>query len=158
MPSEGRLVTAGRAGRPHGLDGSFTVIEPDHPLSTGTVVLVAGVARRVERRAGTDLRPLVRLEGISSREAARAIGGELLLLAEEASPLGEDEFLASELVGCEVAGLGAVRRVLAGPSCDVLELDDGTLVPLVSDAVRGVDPRARRIEVHRSFLGLGEES
>ena len=45
--------------------------------------------------------------------------------------------------------------MLAGPSCDVLEVgEDAVLVPLVSDAVRNVDPAARVIEVDLRFLGL----
>jgi hypothetical protein len=35
----------------------------------------------------------------------------------------------------------------------VLELEDGTLVPLVSDAIVNIDPGARRIEVRLEFLG-----
>jgi ribosomal 30S subunit maturation factor RimM len=66
--------------------------------------------------------------------------------------LAPDEWLASDLVGCEVPGLGSVRRVLDGPSCAVLELDDGTLIPFVSDAVSSVDPGERRIQVERGFL------
>jgi hypothetical protein len=46
-----------------------------------------------------------------------------------------------------------VRRVLDGPSCDLIEVDDGTLVPFVADAVATVDPGARRIEVRREFIG-----
>jgi hypothetical protein len=46
-----------------------------------------------------------------------------------------------------------VRRVLDGPSCDLLELDDGTLVPFVADAVVTVAHGARRIEERREFLG-----
>jgi ribosomal 30S subunit maturation factor RimM len=46
-----------------------------------------------------------------------------------------------------------VRRVLDGPSCDLLELDDGTLLPFISDAIVSVDTGARRIQVRREFLG-----
>ena len=46
--------------------------------------------------------------------------------------LGEGEWLASDIEGCEVVGLGRVARVLDLPSCAVLELEDGTLVPFVS--------------------------
>jgi ribosomal 30S subunit maturation factor RimM len=52
--------------------------------------------------------------------------------------------------------LGTVVRLLALPSCEVLEVDRGArpplLVPLVSDAVRRVDPRERVIEVDLDFL------
>ena len=58
--------------------------------------------------------------------------------------LGEGEWLASDLVGCRVPGLGTVARVVDAPSCSVLELDDGTLVPFISDAIERVDLDARR--------------
>jgi hypothetical protein len=44
--------------------------------------------------------------------------------------------------------------LLDGPSCSVLELEDGTLVPLISDAVTSVDAAGRRIEIDERFLGL----
>jgi hypothetical protein len=53
-----------------------------------------------------------------------------------------------------VPGHGPVRRLLDGPSCSLLELEDGTLVPFIGDAVRLVDPDGRRIEVDDAFLGL----
>ena len=140
-------MTAGRVGKPHGLDGSFYVEGAAHELAPGTAVVVAGHSRTVERRAGVDRRPLVRLSGLDDPAGVR---GELLLVDEE---LGAGEWLAADLEACEVPGLGRVRRVLDGPSCSVLELDDGTLVPLVSDAVVRVDTEARRIEVRTEFLG-----
>jgi 16S rRNA processing protein RimM len=146
-----RLVTAGRVGKPHGLDGSFHVGEVQHPLTPGTVVTIAGRRRGVEHRGGTADRPVVRLEGVRDRPAAAALRGELLLVASE---LADGEWLAQDLVGCRVNGLGTVSRVIAGPSCDVLELDGGALVPLVSDAVRTVDLDRRTIEVDERFLGL----
>jgi 16S rRNA processing protein RimM len=148
-------VSAGRVGRPHGLDGSFYVNGPKEPVSEGAVVRVAGADRRVERRAGTDERPIVRLEGISDRDGAFALLGEDLLLDLEDAPLEEGEYIVSELVGCTIEGLGVVTGVLPGPSCDVLEVGvDGVLVPLVSDAVKRVDIEGRIIEVDREFLGL----
>jgi 16S rRNA processing protein RimM len=143
------LVTAGRVGKAHGRDGSFYVEDPDHPLPEGTAVKMASRTLTVERRAGTDDRPLVRLSGLGDRDAVVPLRGELLLVEAE---LGEGEWLAGDLVGCEVPGLGRVSRVLGGPSCDVLELGDGTLVPLVSDAIVSIDPHARRIEVRLEFL------
>ena len=54
--------------------------------------------------------------------------------------------------------MGSVRRLLALPSCEVLEVDraaggDPLLVPLVSDAVRAVDVGGRVIDVDLGFLG-----
>jgi 16S rRNA processing protein RimM len=142
------LVTAGRVGKPHGLDGSFYVEGPRHPLPEGSTVFVQSEARTVERRAGTDDRPLIRLTGVSD---PRGLGGELLLVEDE---LREGEWLAADLVGCRVPELGGVvARILDEPSCSVLELEDGTLIPLISDAVERVDLEAREIHVNRDFLG-----
>jgi 16S rRNA processing protein RimM len=154
VAGEGRLRDAGRVGRPHGLDGSFHVRQAKDPFAEGTLVTVAGSEHRVQRRAGTDAAPLLRLEGVATREAAAALTGERLAVADAAAPLEEDEWLAADLIGCEVSGAGTVTKVVSGPSCDVLELDDGTLVPLVGDAIKSIDPEARRIEIDRHFLGL----
>jgi 16S rRNA processing protein RimM len=153
MPPRPRLVTAGRVGRPHGLDGSFYVEAANHELFPGTVLNLGGVEREVERRAGTEERPLVRLSGITDRDAAAALRGELLLISEDHSPLEEGEWLAGDLEGCVIPGFGTVSRVLGAPSCDLLELDDGTLVPLISDAVRSIDVERGRIDINPDFLG-----
>ena len=141
-------MTAGRVGKPHGLDGSFYVEGPRHALPEGCTVFLQSEARTVERRAGTDDRPLVRLTGVDD---PRQVRGETLLVEEE---LGEGEWLASDLVGCRVPELdGVVARILDEPSCSVLELEDGTLVPFISDAIQRVDLEAREIHVNRDFLG-----
>jgi 16S rRNA processing protein RimM len=141
------LVTAGRVGKPHGLDGSFYVEAASHALPEGTVISVASRTYSLDRRAGTDDRPLIRLQGVSD---ARPLRGELLLVEDE---LAEDEWLAADLVGCVVPGLGTVTQVVDAPSCSVLELEDGTLIPFVSDAVERVDVKARTIVVRADFLG-----
>ncbi len=142
-------VSAGRIGKPHGRDGSFWLDGADGRLAEGDEVEVAGEAAKVLRSDGTDTRPLLRLSGLEDRETVAALRGEPVMV--EAS-LEEDEWLARDLVGCSVPGLGEVTRVLAGPTCDLLELDDGTLVPLVGDAVSRVDTDERLIEVDRAFL------
>jgi 16S rRNA processing protein RimM len=148
-------VTAGRVGRAHGLDGSFYVDHIAEPLTAGTEVTVASRSARVERRAGTDDRPIVRLSGVDDRTAAEALRGERILV--DGGDLSEGEYLTSDLVGCEVPGLGEVRRVIAAPSCDLLEVGDAAvLVPFISDAVKRVDTAARVIEVDTRFLDLDD--
>ncbi len=139
------LVTAGRVGKPHGLDGSFYVDGASHPLPVGSVLTVADRPYEVERRAGTDERPLIRLAGL---EDPRDLRGELMLVEAE---LGEDEWLAADLVGCSVPGHGRVVRLLDGPSCSVLELEDGVLVPFISDAIKSV--QGGEIRLKEDFLG-----
>ena len=141
------LVTAGRVGKPHGLDGSFYVEGPRHPLPEGAVLEVAGDTHRIARRAGTDDRPLIRLADVDD---PRPLRGELLLIEDE---LAEGEWLAADLVGCSVPGLGTVAQVIDAPSCSVLELEDGTLIPFVGDAIDRIDIDAREIHVNREFLG-----
>jgi 16S rRNA processing protein RimM len=141
------LVTAGRVGKPHGLDGSFYVERPRHPLPEGLAVTVLDRSHRISRRAGTDDRPLIQLSGV---EDPRRLRGEIMLVEDE---LEEGEWLADDLVGLEVAGMGRVARLIDAPSCTVLELDDGTLVPLVSDAIARIDVDAGEIRVNRDFLG-----
>jgi 16S rRNA processing protein RimM len=141
------LVTAGRVGKPHGLDGSFYVEGARHPLPEGVVLELAGDTHEVVRRAGTDDRPLIRLAGVDD---PRQVRGELLLVEDE---LAEGEWLAADLLGCSVPGLGTVAQIIDGPSCSVLELEDGTLVPLVADAIERIDLDAREIHVNREFLG-----
>ena len=148
-------MPVGRVGRPHGRDGSFYVDGVVGQIAEGAVLSVAGKDARVVRRAGTDARPLVRLEGVEDRDAAAALRGESLLVPEADSPLEEGEWLAADLVGLRIEGLGTVTRVVAGPSCDLLEVGDGgELVPFVSDAIERVDVEAGVIVVHRAFLGL----
>lgn len=124
---------------------------------------VAGESREIERRSGTDERPILRLAGSASRDNAEALRGQQILVPRSAAPpLGEDEFWAEELVGCRVVdgdrAVGTVADLLGYPSCDVLEVArDGDavalLVPLVRDAVRSVDVAGRVIDVDLAFLG-----
>jgi 16S rRNA processing protein RimM len=145
----------GRVGRAHGLDGSFYVTGASHPLPEGMALTVAGHSARIERRGGTAERPLIRLSGVGDRDRVVELSGEPLLADIADAPLESDEWLAADLVGCEVPGVGRVTRVVEAPSCDVLEVGaQGFLIPFISDAVKDVDLAGRRIEVDRGFLGL----
>jgi 16S rRNA processing protein RimM len=151
-------------GRPHGLDGSFLVADPSPQLLRSTAsVTIAGVARAIERRAGHDGRMILRLEGCADRDAAEALRGQDVLVGREHAPvLEQDEWWAEDLEGCAVRdgdrAVGTVVRLLALPSCEVLEVErtqggDALLVPLVSDAVRLVDLERGEIDVDLAFLG-----
>jgi 16S rRNA processing protein RimM len=152
-------------GRPHGLDGSFYVTRPrPRLLAEGTQVIIAGETRKIVRRAGTEQRPILRLQGIDSREAVEALRGSDLAIDDAQAPqLADGEWWAHELEGCEVFDgellVGRVARMLELPSCEALEVEraDGAgqlLVPMVKAAIRSVQPRERRVEVDLSFLGV----
>jgi 16S rRNA processing protein RimM len=156
-------LEAGRVGRPHGLDGSFHVTRPDaRLLADAEELLVDGVMTRVERRAGTPEKPILRLEGHAGRAAAEGLrGAQLAVPLDRAPALEAGEYWAHDLVGCAVwdgaRRVGEVRRMLPLPSCEALEVvrADGTLVlvPMVRDAIRSIDVGGRRIEVDMAFVG-----
>jgi 16S rRNA processing protein RimM len=146
-------VPAGRVGRPHGLDGSFHVSRASSDLEGAESVVVAGRALLIERRAGTPERPIIRLEGCSTRDDAEALRGADLLVP---AALEEDEYWARDLVGCRVVDgdreVGVVARMVALPSCEALEVGS-LLIPMVRDAIRSIDVEARRIDVDMEFVG-----
>jgi len=162
-------LPVGRVGRPHGLDGSFYVTRPrPRLLFIGAALRIAGRSAAIVRRAGTDRRPIVRLEGVADRSAAEALRGlELTVERGDAPALAEGEWWAHELEGCTVVDgeqlVGTVSRLIELPSCEALEVrpaqgGEPVLVPMVKDAVRRVEPGERRIEVDLAFLDLAGTS
>ncbi|MGA2470222.1 MAG: PRC-barrel domain-containing protein [Solirubrobacteraceae bacterium] len=158
------MRVAGTVGRAHGLDGSFYVNAAQAELlDVGCAVTIDGCSSAIVRRAGTDARPIVRVEGCTNRAAAEALRGtQLLAEAALPLPLGPDEYRAEELEGARLFDgdreLGVVRELIGLPSCECLAVtrSDGgpeLLVPLVRDAIRAVDVAARRIEIDMRFLG-----
>jgi 16S rRNA processing protein RimM len=156
-------ISAGRIGRPHGLDGSFYITKPrEGVFSLGLAVHCGGRATTVRRLSGTAQKPVLALEGVHTREAVEALRGEDVWVARDLlPPLADDEFWAEDLEGCAVTdgdrAVGTVRELLNLPSCDVIEVvRDGApalLVPLVRDAVRSVDVATRTVDVDLAFLG-----
>jgi 16S rRNA processing protein RimM len=165
-------LTAGRVGRPHGLDGSFYVTRAlPRLLELGTLVRVGARSTEIVRRAGTERHPIVRLQGVEDRSAAEALRGQPLTVpAAQAPRLAEGEWWAHELEGCEVIAdgrsLGSVTRLIELPSCETLEVRGTSgaaahgaplLVPMVGDAIRRIDVAAGLIEVDAEFLDLPVE-
>jgi 16S rRNA processing protein RimM len=159
------LISVGRVGRAHGLDGSFHVTQPRERVLGGAVaVIVDGVEITIVRHDGTASRPILRLAGVDSREAVDALRGtDLWMRRADAPPLEDDEWYAEDLIGCRVVdgdvAVGVVAKLLPYPSCDLLEVQRPAVgakalwVPLISDAVRTVDLDAQTIDVDLAFLG-----
>ncbi|WCB93754.1 Ribosome maturation factor RimM [Baekduia alba] len=162
---DSELISVGRVGRPHGLDGSFHVTQPrERVLAAASTLVVDGRPIAIMRHGGTPARPVLRLAGVDSREALDALRGtDLYVPRASAPPLGEDEWLAEDLVGCRVvdgeAPIGVVAKLLPYPSCELLEVQrpepgaGALLVPLISDAVRAVDVERKLIDINLTFLG-----
>ena len=147
------FVPVGRVGRPHGLDGSFVVEGPsDDPdrFAVGARILAGDEPATVAsfKRAGGRL--VIRLDRPVER------GTVLAVPRDELPPAGDGGYYVFELVGLEVEEeggrpLGLVQDVAPGVANDVLELDTGHALPLVSECVLDVDLERRRILVARGF-------
>lgn len=149
------LVTVGRVGKPHGLDGGFFVedaSERQEVFAEGAT-LYAGdePAIVVASRRGSGGRPVIRLDRDVDRGSKLGVPRATLPTLTD-----EDEFYVFQLVGLDVEEeggrqLGRVREVLEYPGNDVLELDSGASLPLVEACVRKVDLAGGRIVVAVGF-------
>jgi 16S rRNA processing protein RimM len=148
-----RDVVVGRVGRPHGVDGAFVVEQASddaHRFDVGQQLFVSGVpACIVESRRVGGQRRAIKLDRAVER------GAQLTVPRAALPALPEDSYYVVDLVGMEVVdehrAVGTVHDVLPGPANDVLELEDGRLLPLVEDCVREVDLEGRRILLNPGF-------
>ncbi len=148
-------MPVGRVGRPHGLDGAFVVEQGSSDVSryaVGAVLHVNGepATVTVSRRVGRG-RHAIRLDRSVQR------GETLTILRAELPALPEGEFYTFEIIGLrveEVGGrvLGTVHDVLPGTANDNLELDDGTLVPMIEDAIRSIDRAQGIVLLNPGFI------
>jgi 16S rRNA processing protein RimM len=145
----------GRVGRPHGLDGAFVVERPsDDPdrFRPGAILWVEGEPARVigARRVGGG-RLAIKLD--RTVERGRPLSVRLGDLPEP----HPDHYYVFQLVGLQVVSraggvLGHVDDVLPGAANDNLVLEDGTLVPMIEDAIDEIDLASRRIVVNPDFI------
>jgi 16S rRNA processing protein RimM len=145
----------GRVGRPHGLDGAFVVeraSDDEHRFAVGARLLVDDQPAEVilRRRVGGG-RLAVKLDRPVER------GQTLAVPRAELPPPQPGAYYIFQLVGLPVVEegrvVGRVRDVLPGAANDNLELEDGTLVPLVEDAIAKVDLEQGRILLNPGFTG-----
>jgi 16S rRNA processing protein RimM len=148
------LVTVGRVGRPHGVDGSFFVEEASETpgrFARGATLLVDGEPAEVTvSKRGAGGRPVVKLDRAVPR------GATLAVRRDELPALEEDAYYVFQLVGLAVEeeggrALGVVADVENGPANDALVLDSGLLLPLVEACVLELDVDAGRVVVARGF-------
>ena len=128
------LLEVGRIGRPHGLRGEVAVslitnrierLAPGSVLVSDRGELVVRSSRQHQQRH------LVVFEGVHDRDAAATLTGAIL----RAEPIEDpDEMWVHDMIGCIVIDQHGVERgeivgVIENPASDLLELDDGALVP-----------------------------
>ena len=129
------LLEVGRVGRPHGTGGEVAVtLVSNRPerLAPGSELQTDAGTLRVAASRPHNQRHLVTFAGVDDRDQAEALRGLVL----RAEPLVDpDEMWVHELIGSRVVDQsgtdrGPVASVVANPAGDLLELVDGTLVPL----------------------------
>ncbi|MGZ8783153.1 MAG: ribosome maturation factor RimM [Gaiellaceae bacterium] len=149
------LVTVGRVGKPHGVDGCFFVegaSDAPERFALGAALLVDGSPATVAvSKRGAGGRPVIKLD----RPVPR--GATLAVRRDELPDPGEDTYYVFQLVGLDVEeeggrSLGTVMDVQNGPANDTIVLDSGLLLPLVDACVLEVDLDAGRVLVARGFV------
>ncbi len=155
-------LVVGRVARPHGLSGEVSV-EPwtDFPQRFVPGLRLLWRRGAVERQLtvaearGNGRRLLLRFEGFSSVESARALqGGELCVSEAEAFPAPEGFYYAFEIQGFTCEGpsgkfLGRATGLESTPAGPMLTIETApgkeALVPFAHPIVARVDREERRI-------------
>lgn len=154
--------------RAHGLVGevrvaAFAAGAPN--LQPGRTVYLRGKGTRVRRaRPSQDAWTLV-LDGVTDRDQAEGLRGELLECPDADLVREPDSYFVHELIGMAVQtaegrSLGTVAEVLQPGANDVYVVRDATketLIPAIADVVQSVDVRARLIII-TPLPGLLDES
>lgn len=156
---EVETLIVGRVLGSHGVRG-FVRIEPltDDPGRFASLeqVIVEGRPYAVSAARVNPGRILLKLEGVDTPEAARALRNEYLHVPfDAAAPLPEGAYYHFQLVGLRVETkggepLGTLAEVLALPANDVYVVrgDRGELlIPAVRDIVTEIDLDARRMVI-----------
>ncbi|MFL5542083.1 MAG: ribosome maturation factor RimM [Longimicrobiaceae bacterium] len=162
------FLIVGTVHKPHGIKGELSVrVETDHPdavFRPGRALLLGdakgaptGGRLTVERARPFKGGLLLKAAEHATRDAAvdAMRGATLLIPAEEAAPLEENEAFIHQLVGMRVQADGET----VGTVADVYEAPAGwylgvsrpgrkeLLVPFVGEMVRRIDPAERVVEV-----------
>jgi 16S rRNA processing protein RimM len=162
--SPANLVVIGRVGGAHGVSGALNVISSTQPpgnieryrpwlLGDGVRFHEVEVLWVKAQGAGCT----AALAGVTDRDAAQALVGQLIAVPRDALPALEAgrEYYWQDLIGMTVVDgsgqvLGTVRRLLPTGAHDVLVIADAErelLIPFVEAFVPDVDLPARRIRV-----------
>ncbi len=161
-PGDTVMLEVGRIDRPHGLGGELVVslvTTRTERLAPGSVLTTARGPLTVRSSRPHQHRHLVSFEEVQDRDAAELWRGETLSAPAPEEP-DDGTLWVHDLVGAAVFDQGGRRRgsvvaVVENPASDLLELDDGSLVPAVF--VVGHVPGTRiDVEVPDGLFGDGE--
>jgi 16S rRNA processing protein RimM len=143
-----------------GVRGEFKILA----TSIGADALKAGLATTLRFLDGRQalfadldrIRPhkrtfVAKIGGIDTADGAQALIDATIWARRDAVALSDDEYFDEDLIGCRLVEgertLGVVVAIHHYPAQDVLELEGGRLVPMVSAFVREIDLNARIVRV-----------
>lgn len=153
----------------HGIRGELKVLHwCDDPgyLKNFDSFYIGEIPRRVLSMRMHKSFVLLTLEGICSRDAARALAGSVLTVPRDKAPLPRDRHFIAELVGLSVVDaetgrtLGRLDEVLFSPAHDIYLVRGAReyLIPAVPEFIRNIDPEGGLIRV-RILEGMaGDEN
>jgi len=132
-----QLLEVGRIGRAHGVRGEVYVdllTDRDERLAVGARLRAGEKWLTVASARPAGTRWLVQFTGCSDRTAAELLVSTALFADELPDP--SDGTYVHQLIGANVVGpsghsYGRCVAVVANPAHDLLELEDGSLVPTV---------------------------
>lgn len=128
------LLEIGHIGKPHGLRGELAVtITSDRPERTeiDAIWIIGDTPMRIRTIRPHRNRWIVGFHEIDDRDAAEELTGSVV----RAEPITDpDALFVHELIGAELHTVdghahGRIVSVVANPADDLLELEDGSLVP-----------------------------
>ena len=128
------LLEIGKILKPHGLSGELIVdlsTNRTERLNPGSVISTQEFKLNIKTSRPHQKKFIVHFEGIENREKADELRGESLF----AEPIKDETVWVHELVGAAVIDQNGINRgtvvsVVHNPASDLLELEDGNLVPL----------------------------
>jgi 16S rRNA processing protein RimM len=158
-------IVVGAITKAHGLKGEVVVLNrSDNPdrWSPGNTVFLGARELVITASRPHGARMLVSFQGVTDRNTADELRGELTVRPDQLPELAAGEYWPHQLEGCEVVtdagrALGRVTDVIPNPANDLwVAVDDAgleTLIPALEDVLLEVDVQARRILV-RDIPGL----
>lgn len=155
-------ITVGRFGRPRGVTGDIYITPdtdfPDRFLDLHELLIEERGQKKSLLIESADLiggRPVVKIEGYDSKEAAAALTNrEVFIPGELAVELPEGSFYHFDLVGCTIKSadgteIGVLEEILFYPANDVYRIkmtNSGEfLLPVVDKFIKGVDIEKKEI-------------
>ena len=151
-------IKLGQVTAPVGIKGEIRVypyLEQTRFSALKRVLVEGSGVRKIEKLRPDKNLLVMKLEGVTDRNAAELLRGKLIYLPEnDELDLGEDTYLVDDLTGMQVQGedgaaIGVLKAVHSRPAQDLyeIELPDGRtfLLPAVKEFILSVDVEAKKI-------------